>query len=433
VLNVLALAIGTAIMIVSVAWVRGYFTSLFEGIIRLDTGHAQVLPEGYMDERRRFPLDLSIADYESLRDRLLVHEEVVAVAGRLSFTAEIGDGTRSTRMVGRAIEPEREARITVLPEHIERGSYLDPVEAGVLLSEEIAGRLGVDPGAPIFITAVDQSGAENFTESVLAGTFALGYPAIDENMFFIDLASAQRLLGMPGEVTRLVLRLDSGPSVGRVVESIRGELPGAGYAVGDRSDGGRTMSDTHGADPGGTAGRAKVQTDAEPERSGLRIYRWRRFVEVIVSAVEADIAGFSIILAVLFLLVVIGILNSMSMAVHERRKEIGTLRAIGMKRAQLMQLFLAEGASISLIGAAVGAVLAGLVGIWIGIVGFDLSALAGTGLPVPFGDRFTADFRVWDFLLGAAISLLTALAGSLIPTRRASKTAIADALGSHLQ
>jgi putative ABC transport system permease protein len=123
----------------------------------------------------------------------------------------------------------------------------------------------------------------------------------------------------------------------------------------------------------------------------------------------------------------------MSMAVHERRREIGTLRAIGMKRTQLVRLFLAEGASIAAMGALVGAILAGLVGMYVGIVGFDLSVLAGTGLPLPFGDRFTADFRPWDFLLGAAISAITAIVGSLLPTRRASRLSIADALGSHLE
>ncbi|MFW6288736.1 MAG: ABC transporter permease, partial [Spirochaetota bacterium] len=92
ILNALALAIGTAIMIVSVAWVRGYFTSFFEGIIRLDTGHAQILPRGYLDEERRLPLDLAISDADTLRATLLDHPEVSAVAARISFTAQLGDG-----------------------------------------------------------------------------------------------------------------------------------------------------------------------------------------------------------------------------------------------------------------------------------------------------------------------------------------------------
>lgn len=394
-LNVVALAIGIAIMIVSVAWVRGYFTSLFEGIIELDTGHAQVLHEEYRAEQRRLPLDLTVTGYEALREELLADETVRAATGRIAFSAQIGDGRRSTRMLGRAIEPEGEAAVTMLEEHVVHGSYLTAGEGGVLLSEEMAGRMGAETGDPIFITALDQSGAENFTETVLAGTFALGYPAIDENIFYIDLASAQRLLGIKGEVTHLVLELDSGPNVGGLIDPLR-------TRVNETSD------------------------------APLEVYRWRTFVEVIVSAVEADIASFSIIIAVLFLLIVIGILNSMSMAVHERTREIGTLRAIGTRQGQLTRLFLAEAVSVAIVGAAAGALLAGLTGIYFGIVGFDLSALAGTGLPIPFGERFTADFRVWDYLTGAAVGVITATAGSLIPTRRASKIEIADALGSHL-
>ena len=402
ILNVIALAIGTAIMIVSVAWVRGYFTSFFEGIIRLDTGHAQVLPEGYLDEERRLPLDLVISDYQSLRTALLERPEVLAAGARISFSAELGDSNRSTRMLGRAIEPAHEAEITVVPQQVTSGSYfgLDATNAseGVLLSDEIAGRLGLVPGDPIFITALDKSGAENFIETVLVGTFSLGYPAIDESIFYVDLASAQRLLGMNGEVTQLVLKLDSGPAVGSITERLRETVERIG----------------------GTGMR-------------LDIYGWRTFVTVIVSAVEADVAGFSIILGILFLLVVIGILNSMSMAVHERRREIGTLRAIGMKRRQLMALFLAEGVGIAAAGALAGSMLAGLASIYFGVIGFDLSMLAGSGLPIPFGDRFTADFRVWDFLLGGAVSGVTAIAGSILPTRRASKLSIAGALGSHLE
>lgn len=419
VLNVFALAIGTAIMIVSVAWVRGYFTSIYEGIIRLDSGHAQILPRGYLDEERRLPLDLAISDAESLRATLLEQPEVTAVAARISFSAKLGDGRRSTRMLGRAIEPEHEAQITALPDQITGGTYFGLAGAdgetpnpggsptgtareGVLLSDEIAGRLGVSPGDPIFITALDRSGAENFLETVLAGTFSLGYPAIDENVFYLDLDSAQRLLGMGNEVSRLVLKLDSGPAVGAITEQLREEV-------------------------------ARLSDDRRNDEAALDIYGWRTFAEAVVSAVEADTAAFAIILGVLFLLVVIGILNSMSMSVHERRREIGTLRAIGMKRRQLTGLLLSEGVSIAAIGAVAGALVAAIASIYLGVIGFDLSALAGTGLPIPFGDRFTADFRVWDFLLGGAVSAVTAIAGSIIPTRRASRLSIADALGSHLE
>ena len=396
-LNAAALAIGTAIMIVSLAWVRGYFTSFYDGIITLDTGHAQVLHRDYLDESRRLPLDLAVTGYEELRGELLRTDAVLAASPRLQFSARVGDGRRATYMVGRGIDPEGEARVSVLHEHIEAGSYLAEDERGVLVSSSFASRLGVSPGEQIVIDVIDRDGTPRSTRVAVAGTFRLGYPAIDEQVFFMDLASAQQLLRMDDAVTHLVLTLDAGARVEPLLETIRGRVP------------------------------------ALTNREELALHEWRTFVRAIVSAVEADIAGFSMIIAVLYLLVIIGILNSMSMAVHERTKELGTLRAIGMTRRQVRRLLLAEGVGIALLGTAAGAALSAVSSIYFGGIGFDLTALEGTGLPIPFAERFTADFRFQDYLLGAAIGLVTATAGTILPARRAARLPVAAALGSHLE
>lgn len=396
-LNAAALAIGTAIMIVSLAWVRGYFTSFYDGIINLDTGHAQVLHRDYLDEQRRLPLDLAVTGYGELRGQLLQADAVLAASPRLQFSARVGDGRRATYMVGRGIDPEGEAGITVIDEHMEAGSYLAKDESGVLVSSRFASRLGVSPGEEIVIDVIDRDGVPRSTRATVSGTFRLGYPAIDEQVFYMDLASAQRLLRMDDAVTHLVLRLDAGARVEPLLETVRERVP------------------------------------ALTNREELALREWRVFVGAIVSAVEADIAGFSIIIAVLYLLVIIGILNSMSMAVHERTKELGTLRAIGMTRRQVRRLLLAEGAGIALLGVVAGAALSALSSIYFGGIGFDLTALEGTGLPIPFAERFTADFRIPDYLLGAGIGLVTAIVGTMLPARRAARLPVAAALGSHLE
>ncbi len=397
VLNAVAIALGTAIMVVSVAWVRGYFTSLFDGIIRIDTGHAQVLHESYRDEQRRLPLDLTVTDYDAVRERLAGLPQVTAIAARLDFGAQIAseaDPARSIRLLGRGIEPEHEQRITVASDHIARGAMLSGERQGVLMSDRIASRLRVTPGDRLIVRTIDRSGAWSEQAVELVGVFTLGYPAIDETSFLISLPIAQEITGVTDAVTRLVVALDSGPNVGSAVESLNAALT---------------------------------------DRSELRAYEWRRFVEVIVQAVEADTAGFAVIIAVLYLLIVVGILNSMSMSVHERRREIGTLRAIGMKRAPLRRVILVEGATVALIGAAAGAVLAALSSIYFAGVGFDLSMLEGTGLPLPFGDRFVADFRAHDYLVAAAVAVVTACVGTILPALRVARLPITDALGAHVE
>ncbi len=391
VLNVVALAVGTAMMIVLLGWVRGYFTSFYNGIIRFDTGHLQVLHEGYLEEQRRMPLDLRLDDYRAVAQQLRSVEGVEAVAPRIRFSAQVGNGVQSARLMVRAIEPSREAEVTVLPEYIVDGRYLDQA-GGALIGASLAEKLDVAPGELLFISAVDADGVENMIDISLRGTFELGYPALDNGMVYMDLDSAASLLSMHDAVTHLVVGLDGGPDVSSPVAAINRQLP-----------------------------------------EQLQAYSWREFAQVVVSAVQADAGGFAIILVIIYILVIVGILNSMSMTVQERTREIGTLRAIGMRRGRLSQLFLSEAATIAVLAGVVGSVLAGAIALYLELVGIDLSALAHSDLPLPFGEKFSGDFRGMDFVIGSAITLVTAVMGSAIPTRRAAHTPIAEALGSHLE
>ena len=62
-----------------------------------------------------------------------------------------------------------------------------------------------------------------------------------------------------------------------------------------------------------------------------------------------------LLLTVLAVIIVVGIINSMAMAVRERTAELGTLRAIGMERGQILAMVLTEGLMLGFVGAAVGA------------------------------------------------------------------------------
>jgi multidrug efflux pump subunit AcrA (membrane-fusion protein) len=78
----------------------------------------------------------------------------------------------------------------------------------------------------------------------------------------------------------------------------------------------------------------------------------------------------------------------MLMAVFERTREIGLLAALGMKRREIMSLFLLEGILIGLLGAIAAFFLGGLVVSLVGQYGIDFSASAGMGeMMALLGDR----------------------------------------------
>jgi ABC-type lipoprotein release transport system permease subunit len=80
------------------------------------------------------------------------------------------------------------------------------------------------------------------------------------------------------------------------------------------------------------------------------------FLSWILSAILSITA---VLIFVLLVIVVVGILNTLAIAIRERTREIGTLRAIGMQRRKVAWLFLLEAALLGLAGTAAGA-LAGV-------------------------------------------------------------------------
>ena len=112
-------------------------------------------------------------------------------------------------------------------------------------------------------------------------------------------------------------------------------------------------------------------------------------------------------------------MNTMYAAVARRTKEIGTLRVLGFSRVSILVAFLLESVAIALIGAAIGILLA----LPLNFISTGTSNWV-TFSEIAFNFRVTPDLMLFAFLFGAIIGLL----GSLLPSIRASRFKIVDAL-----
>jgi putative ABC transport system permease protein len=114
----------------------------------------------------------------------------------------------------------------------------------------------------------------------------------------------------------------------------------------------------------------------------------------------------------------------MIMSVLERTWEIGTSMALGVRRRDIVALFLAEGCVLGLVGA-----VAGLV---IGVALALLLSAIGIPMPPPPGMRhgFTGGVLMTAPVLASAfaIAIATALVASIYPAHKASRLPIVDAL-----
>jgi len=112
-------------------------------------------------------------------------------------------------------------------------------------------------------------------------------------------------------------------------------------------------------------------------------------------------------------------MNTMYAAVARRTKEIGTLRVLGFSRLSILIAFLLESIAIALIGAAIGIVLS----LPLNFVSTGTSNFV-TFSEIAFNFRVTFDLMIMALIFGAIIGLV----GSLLPSIRASRFKIVDAL-----
>lgn len=99
------------------------------------------------------------------------------------------------------------------------------------------------------------------------------------------------------------------------------------------------------------------------------------------------------------------IMNVMLIAVSQRRSEVGLLKALGATGGQIITLFLAEAAILSLLGGIFGLILA-FGGVW------------GIEKMLP---NFPLQIPIWAMVLGMAVALLTGMVFGVLPALRASR------------
>jgi ABC-type lipoprotein release transport system permease subunit len=140
------------------------------------------------------------------------------------------------------------------------------------------------------------------------------------------------------------------------------------------------------------------------------LYSLTNRVLTMVQMLLGSVGGLALLVASL------GVMNTLAMAIYERTREIGVLKAVGASNRDIRRLFLLEAAFIGLLGGAVGSLLGWLI--TLGLNQLILSTMETTELP-PTGKIFVVTWWLVAGVIGFAM-LISATAG-LIPAMRAAR------------
>ena len=141
------------------------------------------------------------------------------------------------------------------------------------------------------------------------------------------------------------------------------------------------------------------------------------FVDSMASAVDTLLALVYVMLALAVIIAVMGIANTLSLAVYERTRELGLLRAVGATRTQIGSMIRWESVVVAVLGTVLGLGIGVLLG-WVLVLAAASYGLTSFALPT---------VSLLLVLLGGALAGVVA---GLRPARRAARLDILQAVAA---
>ncbi|MFZ5572653.1 MAG: ABC transporter permease [Thermodesulfobacteriota bacterium] len=265
----------------------------------------------------------------------------------------------------------------------------DPPEDFTFLTESDPVPENADKRPKLDLLAATASGAPNVVTLYVNNTEIQAVKALDDNYVAMNISLAQRLIYGKGEkkVTGIVIQLHHTKDIPFV--------------------------------------SSRLQQLFDENRLDMEIRDYTVIVPMYRQVISFLFALFSFIAIIMCIIVLFTIINTMTMSVMERVDEIGTIRALGMRRGGILRQFIAEGFVLGVLGATLGAAASVVIAAGFNECGF-------TWIPPNYVDRVPLTILVFQnsFLApGCWLGLvLLSVTSSLFPARKAGRMVIVDAL-----
>ena len=375
-------ALGTAAVLGSGGFALFTYESLEEMTAR-DTGHVVVAQARGFEGDEDVPLQHGLTDWQALAAKFAALPEVRAVAPRVQFSGLISNGDKSAVFVGSGVVPEIDFRLRGPQMNFIAGQApaTNAPAPEVVIGNELARLMKAKVGSSLTLLATTTEGNLNAVDVIVSGIASVGVPEIDKRLVLADLGSVQKLL-LSDKVGTLSIYLK---------------------------------------ETGGTEAIAARVREMQPE---LAVKTWRDLAVFYQAVRSLYNRIFGILGVIMICIVLFAMSNTLGMAVVERTREIGTLRAIGTLPAEIVRNFVLEGMLIGAAGAAAGMLLAGVATVFLLFAGIEMPPPPGRSAGYPL-------FLSFSPLLYGAVSLVVivlAAGAAWLVSSRAARKPVTEAL-----
>ncbi len=379
--SILTVAMGACALLLFHGFNNGIMNQYRDNTIHSRFGHGQINTLGYRDTVYEKPWEHWIENTDAVLATLHDIPSVEHVFPRIEFSSLLTNGQITVSGHGIGIDGRVESDFfnTI---NLVKGANLNDHEDGMIMGLGLARALGVEPGDRVTVLTNTVYGSINGFDAKLTGVFHTGLKEVDDSVFKIQLSQAQILLDTP-KIESIALGLSEKSTWDEFFSAFSKNLP---------------------------------NLQATPFEVLDKVYYQH--------AVDWLNQQFYVIQVIILLIVTLGIGNTISFTILERKREIGNLRANGESAGEVLRLLLFEGLFLGLLGAITGVIFAIIV---------DRVFLTN-GILMPPAPGITRQYNVkldiegFMIMTTLGLSIVTALIATFIIGLKVSRIPIGEAL-----
>ncbi len=360
-----------------------------------ETSSARIMHKEYWNDKMLMPIDKSIQDPDAMIASLA--QEGITATKRTTFTAEMilnnidfkEEGNLS--VIVNAIDPLTDNDVFRIENTLIAGRLISPNENTVNIGSWFAEDIGAKIGSYITLVTRGNGGFYEAMDLEIVGIINCPNPNVNRTLLMMPIDTASDYLAMGDTSTEIDILLSDLSDVDKGISHIKEYL---------------NLEDTD-----------------------YTIKDWKDLAPDFIAVSGADKGGSVIILFLVFIIAAVGISNTMLMAMYERIRELGMMRALGMNDSTIQLLFIVEAGGIGLVGALIGTLLGVLANYFLVTYGIDIGFMFRD---LDMGYRISSIMRgAWSLkpiILSLFSGVFLSMMVAYIPTRRALKMDIPSAL-----
>ena len=393
IITFLAISFGITGYIFVDSLLKGLFQDSVQNYIDYESSHVKVYNKEFYKEMTDEGFLLLEENIENSEDvQKIIESKGFQTTPRIEFSARLvnekAGGERPFTVVG--IDPDRDKKVYKLNETIASGRLPEKGEYGVIVGNTGAKKMGVEMGDALTIVTRTKYDTYQTIMMNIVGIFDSPNPNINKSYVYIPIDIADSDLSMEGSVTEIGARADSDK-----VEAQVGMINDA------------------------------LQKNGMTQLEALS---WSELGKDWLTLNETKMAFSSIMLLLIFIISAVGVINTMLMSVFERMREIGMMRALGMKDSEVLLSFVFEGAAIGLLGAIVGLILGAGLNVYLVYHGISLAGYGDMDIGYRVTDSMRGIWNVGSMVFAFVFAMLVPALISIYPSRRAIKMEITKSL-----